>query len=173
MRTKFLFDQMSKKYSITHTCSEGLTTESFTLGLRQLNKKLSTNYYDNTVFGNVTEETLVIAARMFTYLKVCPINPKELILYENILKNSSPKQIIYALLTIIKYSTTNLQKENAKKIFSRIKKEFGLLYSDIIPNFLPQTNIGGHKFCNNCTSVDIPTDVSKIIGFDISFGSFL
>ena len=78
---------------------------------------------------NMTERRLETAARMFTYLNICPDNL--ILFYRNLLKNSSAKQILLALTNIMKTSK-NARKQIAAKIWIKFTEHFQTLYFDKI-----------------------------------------
>ena len=73
---------------------------------------------------NVTDESLQTAAQIFTYLNFCP--PKKIpSLIMLVFKNSKPKDIIFALKSIIKTSNI-LVKKSSVQILSKFMEDLSL-----------------------------------------------
>ena len=77
---------------------------------------------DSIPSGNITKDTLKTAFEMFTYMNLCSGTG---VLYRNIFKNSSPKNIILALKSILLKSSKS-DKQNAEKIWSFVTTKLDL-----------------------------------------------
>ena len=80
---------------------------------------------------NSSYETLQTAAEMFTYLNYSP--PKLLKIFEGLFKNSSPREILWALTSIIKVSQ-NAVKKSSRKILKNTLKVLNITQFEKIGN---------------------------------------
>ena len=81
---------------------------------------------------NVSKETLQIAVEMFTYLNYCPAAFDKIFSFSKYLfETGTPKQIIFALMSVLKTSQ-NAAKTGTVEIFSTVMKTLSLShYKDI------------------------------------------
>ena len=91
--------------------------------------KLNTTFIPNK---NASNETLQIAAEMFTYLNYCPTAFDKIFSFSKYLfETGTPKEIIFALMTLMKTSQ-NAAKTGTIEIFSKVMETLSLShYKDI------------------------------------------
>ena len=77
---------------------------------------------------NVSKHILQRAVEIFTYLNYCPslFIPKPLLLYANLLKNGTVRDIVLALTSIIKTSQNTQEREDTIKNLENLMKSFHL-----------------------------------------------
>ena len=87
---------------------------------------------------NTATENLELAAKMYLYLNLCPINLRPWFLfYQELFENNPLDQIILTLNRIIKGQGANgVLKNMAKKLFLRSTAYFSLEYKEIQSMFL-------------------------------------
>ena len=86
------------------------------------NLKLQLNI-TSTPYVNISVETLQSAVQMYTYLNYCP--PKHSDFLKSSIKLESPKNILFALISIIK-TTKNADKRSAAIILAKAMELFKL-----------------------------------------------
>ena len=106
--------------------------------LKKNNDKIEERLNMNTSYiplANITEETLQMSGRYFTYLNFCfPKSSKILKYFEDIFIKASVKEILMGLSSILK-TTRNAEKEVALKMWNEFGKCFDLSNNKIhIPN---------------------------------------
>ena len=102
------------------------------------------------LYENITHETFETAGKMFTYLGFCPPNTHRF--YEVLFTEESPKNIILAMLSMLK-TTRNADRISSRKIFLNVAEKLKIdnHYSNI--NDLTSAN------CTmNCN------DILKVLG---------
>ena len=78
-----------------------------------------------TSYEDITNETFETACKIFTYLNFCP--PKIKSLYLNLFLLDSPKNILFALTSMLKSSPNAAVKGIAEKTFVKVMERFNLL----------------------------------------------
>ena len=98
--------------------------------VKEIAKKLSTTVTDVAYF-DIPDESFKTAAEMYTYLNYNP--PKLLKFCEGLFKNSSPREILWALTSIIKVSQ-NAVKKSSRKILKNTLKVLNITQFEKIGN---------------------------------------
>ena len=123
---------MSDNFEETFTCSYYdtiLKADKVKLNNDRLETELGLNG-DSIPNGNITKDTLKTAFEMFTYMNLCSgigekYNYPTGVMYRDIFKNSSPKNIILALQSIMLKSSKS-DKQNAEKIWFFVTTKLNL-----------------------------------------------
>ena len=117
---------MSDNFEATYSCMNYdtiLKADKIKLNNERLEKELGLKG-DSIPMGNITKDTLKTAFEMFTYMNLCSGSGTGS-MYRNIFKNSSPKNIILALKSILLKSSKS-DKQNAEKIWSFVTTKLDL-----------------------------------------------
>ena len=119
--------------------------------MRKVEEKLLMNTSIIRTIENVSQETLEIGAKMFTYLNYCPPLP-----FKNLVKllqelsqtdTLSPKDLLLALTSIMK-SSQNAMKESSRKILRKTLKVLKLVQYEnleIVSNRMDFNNFFGNS----------------------------
>ena len=114
--------------------------------------------------ANTSHKTLELAVQMFMYLNYCP--SKLLKFTASLLKDGSPKEIILAMISVIKTNKNLAEKYTTIKMFSKVMDIFSLKQYEQV-QIITKGYCGTNTTLDNCTlNADITNkEVLKILGF--------